>query len=562
MNHRWLLALIISIGALARFYGLDFGLLLGRAEYVSIPFARPDEEEVYGIAFRFLSGDFLPQSFVYPTLYMYALAVLDVVYLAVKSLFFFGGSLELLKERLAMNPSDLILLNRVFAATLGTLTIPLVYRIGKSLFDRTTGVLSALFLSLLYLHVRDSHFGVLDVPVTFMMSLALVMIVKVYRKGRWKDYLWAGISCGLALSTKWPGIFLLAPLVCAHGLSTQNRFQLNRLWDQKFLVSLLLVPLFFVIGTPYSVLAFSGLAENFALQKSVQAYTSEHWGGILLTESIGWWYHLRFSLWHGMGWPLFLSFLCGIALSFKRNARGTLLLLSLAIPFYFMVGRSYLVYVRWIIPLLPLTTIFAAVTVERVHALMLGRRKGWLAVLCVALLLPSVYRTYWFDRVLQRTDSRILAGEWTAKHVPRDHSLLLISEHYGNPSNLVWYVDSRYGWPPDFLGVKPPSELLRPFRRLTPSQVRNHANVLRGAARVFDVQIVDQSPLKAYSLGLPVVEELKREFELLHYVEGVGNHPKLVFDHQDAFYVPFVGAQYVTRPGPNIYIFGKAKNRV
>jgi hypothetical protein len=532
--------------------------MLGRNDYVTLPMCRPDEELIWRTAVRFFSGDLNPHMFTYPTLFPYGIAFLDAVYLLGKWFFWFRGSLDLLKQSIAGNPSDLIFLARGTAALLGTLTILLVYRIGKKLFGKPAGILSAFFLAFAYLHVRDSHFAVTDVPVTFMICLSYVFMVQIYLKGRWKDYLLAGIFTGLALSTKWSAVLLFVPLILAHFLRNRPHGGPFPLWDPKFLVASLMIPLLAIAGTPFAVLSL----EEFSGKMTTLAAThreSKGWRDVNL--GIGWIYHLKFTLWYGLGWPLFLSFLAGIALAFKKNWKSALLLFGFVFVYYLEAGRRYIVFLRYMTPLVPFACIFAAVSVSELGRFM-GRNKTLLLSLCALfIMVPSLYRIYWLDRNLAKQDSRILAGDWINQNIRKDQSLLVMGLVMGDPAIFLpkapigdRFLRLYLEWPPEFLKMSLPLQSY-PYVRMLPAEYWLKKPFLDRIP--FNFMIVDSSPLPVRSTTPDMINDLVERYELIQTFPGVGNHPTMKFDEQDGFYVPIVGAQHIERPGPNIYVFKK-----
>ena len=71
-SHRWALAGILLVALALRVWGIGFGLPNASA--------RPDETSIAGPAVTFLSGQFEPPHFLYPTGFMYALSGAYVVY--------------------------------------------------------------------------------------------------------------------------------------------------------------------------------------------------------------------------------------------------------------------------------------------------------------------------------------------------------------------------------------------------------------------------------------------------------------------------------------------------
>ncbi len=591
-HEKVILLAILFLGAFVRFWGLDFCLLLGREGWVFLSLCRVDEELTWAVALRFFSGDFNPHFFNYPTLLPYAVFVLDAIFLAGKLLFTANGSLESLKQSIAMNPSDLILLSRGVVALLGTLTLLCVYKIAAKLFGKKEGLLSAFFLAFAYLHVRDSHFATTDVPMTFMACLAYLFIIDIFQKGRWQDYLLAGIFSGLAASTKWPAFLLFIPILTAHFLSPSPSG--NSRNGIKLAVGLLVMLAAIILGTPFAVLSFPEFWQE--MQRLNQTHAQTGWRGIRL--GIGWLYHFKFTLWHGLGWPLFLASLGGIGIALKKNRKAALLLLSFVLPYYFLIGKQYLVFMRYMVPLVPFCCVFAGVFASSFFVILRPKAEPWrrrrqdligfdkpslgckprgeesqrsfvasllrmtsvlLGILSLLIVFPSLYHVFWLDQALAKPDSRIAASDWINQNIPQGKKLVLLSLIMGDPAIDIPrstigdpYWARRFEWPPRFLNAKlqePPYH----YFRILPETYWRSKDLLDKAQ--YDYLIVDHSSLPARSVTKEVLQDLMVRFNLVKVFPGAGEDPRMIFDPQDGFYLPIDGAQHTERPGPDIYIF-------
>jgi hypothetical protein len=75
-----------------------------------------------------------------------------------------------------------------------------------------------------------------------------------------------------------------------------------------------------------------------------------------------------------------------------------------------------------------------------------------------------------------------------------------------------------------------------------------------------DFVVVAESPLLAYGARGSLEPRLEG-FRRVASFEGVGRHPQMRFDLQDAFYVPFAGARHALRPGPNLHVYAREARR-
>ena len=81
---------------------------------------------------------------------------------------------------------------------------------------RAHALLAAALLAVLPIHVRESHYVLTDVPMTFFVTLALVLSLRAHEQGSVSAFAWAGAAAGLAAGTKYTAwVSVLMPLVAA-----------------------------------------------------------------------------------------------------------------------------------------------------------------------------------------------------------------------------------------------------------------------------------------------------------------------------------------------------------
>jgi hypothetical protein len=159
-----LLALLIAGGAVLRFWGIRFGL--------PHDFSRPDEERITDAALGIFQGDLNPHVFLYPTFFIYLTAAADAVLFTIQRAIGTTASVADFVATATADPSSLHLTARILAAAAGVATIAVVYAAARELFSSRTALAAAAFVAVAFLHVRDSHFGVTDVPVSLMAVCA------------------------------------------------------------------------------------------------------------------------------------------------------------------------------------------------------------------------------------------------------------------------------------------------------------------------------------------------------------------------------------------------------
>jgi hypothetical protein len=541
---RILLLAAIAAALGVRLWGIDFGL--------PVTSSRPDEAILLREALRFFGGDYRPSLFNYPSLCMYVLHALFRVDAWLSVMLGRHASQAAFLGAARIDPSALILIARSLSAVLGAATVLVLHRWARSLYGERTALVAAWFLALAYLHVRESHFGVTDVPATFLLVCTLWCIERIRLRPTWPRYLAAGLCAGLASSTKYAGLFLAIPLLAEHLANPVDARGLwRRLSDPKLVLFGLAMLGAFAAGTPYALLELRHFWQDFS-------YESHHlMQGHAGIRNVGWLHHLSFTLLFGLGWSLLLAAVAGLVLALRADWRRALAWVAFPVLYFLIVGRGATTFARYLLPIVPSLCLAAAFTVTLVS------RRSALGTLALAALVlwPSAARVIALDTRLARADTRLLAWQWLAQHATGGSTI--------SQSSPMW---GRVIFPP-------------PLARLSAEVARGRsynaeANAILAAqlearrALGFpdlvdrpiedgrlpepppDYVIVIESPLQPEPVPPQVAARVQQDYVLAaSFPGGDADIPAARYDRQDAFYLPFSDFAGVERPGPNLAIY-------
>ncbi len=106
---------------------------------------------------------------------------------------------EVLKQG---GPDQIHLLGRVLAGVFDLLSVVLMFLIGRKLYDERVGLLSAFLTACLVIHIQQSHFFSADSFVATFVLLTFYRALYVAERGSWSDFVWMGLSFGLAVASK------------------------------------------------------------------------------------------------------------------------------------------------------------------------------------------------------------------------------------------------------------------------------------------------------------------------------------------------------------------------
>ena len=192
----------------------------------------------------------------YPPLYIYILLLEYGAAYGLGSLAgSYSGTLDFAAKMIA-DPTPLYLMGRTTSVLLGTATVPLLYAVGRRLYDGHVGVLAAAFLTVDTVHVYASQVVKNDVLMVFLLLLSFWFACGVLQRGQIRDYALAGLLVGLATAAKYNAVLGILPITAAHILRFREQ---GRGWPQTLLARpLWLVGLCtlggFLLGYPHFLL--------------------------------------------------------------------------------------------------------------------------------------------------------------------------------------------------------------------------------------------------------------------------------------------------------------------
>jgi hypothetical protein len=459
---------------------------------------------------------------------MYVVAVCLIPYFQVgRYLGWFRGELHF--SQVVGDSSTIFMIARTISCLAGVASVSVLHGIARRLFGEETAVLAAGFLGLAFLHARDSHFGVTDVTATFLILASFRYLVRLESSGSRSDRLKAAVAAGLATSTKYNAAMIAIPglwlVLC--GTPGVPRSLRARFADGVRFVVIMVVA--FLATSPYVVLAFD---EFWPAIRGVFAHLA---GGHGIMLGRGWVVHFLSSLRYGLGAPLLVTGVLGLVLFIMRDRRKGTLLALFPVVYYVVVGSGLTVFARHIIPTVPFLCLSAAFAVYELA--------GWIATrmrrptlraaigyaIGVIIIAPSAWSIWQFDRLLGRTDSRVLAAEWISHRFPDGATV----GQMGRLSSHLFFKPERPGEPSRFRTVDLTDTMPDP-----------------------DVIVVPMSPLYPNAVSSRLLESFLGRYQLELKVEtSTGQASDRIYDWQDEFYLPLSGFGGIVRPGPDLEIY-------
>lgn len=445
-----LLIIIILIGLVMRLWSINYGL----PDIMYI-----DAQKTVGlskkIALKILNGKWNidPEQYQYPTFYINILATEFVIY----GLYYglvntYNGKFKTFKEAIYSLytpkkpgylynavPPVFYSMARITSAIAGTLTILFTFLLATTAFkDRRIGLVAALFIALMFFHIKDSKYPMTDATMCLMGVIGAYYIAKISIESTLKNYILAGAFIGLGFSTKYFPIFYTIPfgfIIIKDWIDEKNKEKKNLY--KKIAIGLSMILIFFIIGTPIFLLRYPNYLGFTKMQMRVQ-----HSGKLGYTQS--WYFDYLFNtypinnelfsangFWSAMGIPLLILLLTGIIYSLymvfsnkSNNKWIDLGLTTMVILFYiFMAGEGKKRIIRYFYFCYPIYAIIAARFLTDIIDIIFKnfkyqKRNLILCTFAIIFVLPAFIKTIRFNYIRSFTDTRIPSGKWIEENIP------------------------------------------------------------------------------------------------------------------------------------------------
>lgn len=387
----------------------------------------PDEPMSYSSATEMiLHGDLNPRRFDYPSgvpllhLIFFNSFILPAIWLKIFFLHPEGIILSFLNlefinqfstEIFGIGHTDALFWSRILTAIIGALSVYIVYLTGKKLFSKTVGIASAFFLAVNYRHVLSSHLALSDIPNSFFAILSFYACTLLWENNSRKRYIFAGLCVGLSFSMKYQ-IFALMPLLFVQLMWVLKKQNIKELFNKNFLLSLLLIPLVFIILNPYLLL-------NLKTAIPVIQYVGVRYGSGANKFNF---HPVYYLFYFGVGIPSFLAIILGLVIGLRKAFLKSLFILCYAGPFlyiflYYMLGGSFTRNFTTVMPFFSLFFgFFAGFILDKLKV-----KKAVLFIVVLALLnYPSIVNSVTLSFNYSKPWNRDVLQNWVDKNIPEN----------------------------------------------------------------------------------------------------------------------------------------------
>gem|GEM_PF-5200734 len=395
-----------------------------------------DEGFCVSTAVRLGRGDLNPHIFMWPHLFFYLLLALYGGYFALGYVFGLFPGLEQFKYLYINDPSSFYIIARVVSVIANAMTVLLLYHLGKRYHSKQAGLVAAAFFAFFGYHLQYAGAALPEATMTLLVVGAAYYAYRIYEEGRLKHYILAGITLGLAVSTKYNAFLVFLAIVLAHFFFVAKQFSykmLHRNFIQLLLAGGISLGAFF-IGTPFALLdwrtflkdiSFTTLATTPAVVSHNFLVTARDYLALFFFPE-GWLTQLNF---------IGAFIVAGVIFRLIRPRRQDLVLLIFPVVhfLFFTEQTTGDLRARYLIPMLPLFYLVGAASLMNAIDWIVAKariRASQLLqpALALAFCLPLVVfevASYW----RYETDTGNLARKWIETNIPAGSRILYTDYH-------------------------------------------------------------------------------------------------------------------------------------
>ncbi|MBI2051799.1 glycosyltransferase family 39 protein [Candidatus Roizmanbacteria bacterium] len=398
----------------------------------------------------------------------------------------------------------MLYVGRVLSVVFDIATVYLLYQIAVLVFkDEKLALLSSFFYAIAFFPIQNAHFYIVDVPLTFFITLCMYLLLLYIKKPSMKLVVFMGATLAAAVATKFTAIILLLPaifvLVARRTSTTQQYNHTTIRPSNHFIVGLLLFPFSFFLFTflfmPYAFLDYQKFLADISLQIKLNnnpyafPYTLQY---VATTPYL---YYLKNIFLWGAGPIISILSVVGFVVILspmfhrtkdldeatsdvaksKKNANARFFglrpqndewwLPSSLVMFYgwyfLVVGQSAAKFMRYMLPLYPFFAMLAGYGFYKLYnvtgpaatfppASAPPTNVGVRAVgspssrvtrhIVFAILVTAVFWTFAFMNIYSQKHTRVAASEWMVKNIPSGSTLAV--EHWDD--RLPLFGQERY----------------------------------------------------------------------------------------------------------------------
>ncbi len=344
-----------------------------------------------------------------------------------------------LDVRFEINKSDFYLLGRYLTVLYALLSLPLVFALGKYVWNVRVGMTAMFLMSVYPTSLAYAQTIRTDSASLFFLLLSLLAILNAYQYPSRTNHLLVGASIGLGIATHYFLVTLIP--VSLFALLLKNSLRKTVLYSLMTLGTIILV---FLATNPFFLVEIDTVIQDLFLESRVQNLGADGFSPVMNL------------LWYiGVGLPyntaklsLAICFI-GMVLSWKRKEHKAMILTVFAVVYLVAISLHPLHWERWIIRLLPLVALFTAATLDtelaslvRVSPLIKKLNTGIFIIMMMLVSLLPAHEAYVHVLRSRLPSTRVEASLWMEENLPPGTKIA--QEWFWTPSLLTSTLHSEF----------------------------------------------------------------------------------------------------------------------
>jgi len=322
-------------------------------------------------------------------------------------------------KSLFLNPNGSFLItSRLISALFATLTSLLIFYIGKVVFDKKIGLLSAFIFIFSPGIIQHAHFITTESILNFLLCLNIVLCIALIKSKKYNFFLLIGLVIGSATASKITGItFILIPFIAYTFLLLSAKKRL--LLSLYFFSSLLITVFIALILAPYQIIDFKNFLHEQQYMQGVILGSNRAPFTIIYENTPAYLYPLFRILPLTFGFlslPLgligFLLLTKKAASSFLRNHKNSYHFIIASIIVYPLLyflwsGAWYAKFSRYYILFMPSLSLAAGYFISKLRN----------TLILFIIIFISINGLIFFVNIYFRQNPRIEASTWVYKSI-------------------------------------------------------------------------------------------------------------------------------------------------
>ena len=372
-----------------------------------------------------------PEFFEYPSLIMNTNYVLFRLTGALE-----GQSLEEREGRTLRAYADfsLYVFSRMYSVFGGMLQVACAFAISRQVAGRFAALCAGLLVALSYTLVQHAHYikpGSLATGWMMLAAWACFAALYTRRQNRRLQLLvLAGVVTGLAVTTRYNAL-AVSPLLVATGLTLVYRHR-SRSTFRSALISWLLAPAVFLIGSPYVLRDFEHFWRDFTHIVGQFTTTGRYVADYFLVDhSSGFAYLLTYAALFALGIPALFAAALSVYVAWRSRPLGNLLQQnSLSLP-VLLISAVILLYalvaLRTIRPghsdnllllILPFVALLSAIGADWLVKCLSFPTRLTMPIVALALVIQPLVLSLQVVKMFAQPDTRHIMLQWIHDHIP------------------------------------------------------------------------------------------------------------------------------------------------